>query len=275
MRVSKYGIEFVKRWMWALAVVVPLLGVAVWVGWYSPWLTVKEIRVEVVGEVSESTGQFPRDEVNALAVVPENTPMLQARTDEMAQRVSALPQVQEVSVRREWPHTLVVDIVRRAPVAAVRGPSGFDLIDLEGMVVVEVAQQPDDLPFIAATGAGLPASLVVASEIPAWLREEIEVIEATTRNDVRLLLRDGSLVRWGNAERTDLKVRVLAALLPGGWAVYDVSAPEVPTTSDETTPVDPAVPQAGVPQAGAPQESVPQESALQESPPMVEFEPAP
>jgi cell division protein FtsQ len=237
VRIGTHGNEFVKRWIWAFAIVIPLVAAAAWVGWYSPWLTVQEIRVDVTGEVSESTGQFPREEVNALAVVPEGTPMLKAPTDEIAQRVSALPQVKEVSVHREWPHSLVIDIVRRSPVAAVRGPSGFDLIDLEGMVVVEVSGQPDDLPFIVATGAGLPASLIVAAEIPEWLREQTEVIEATTRNDVRLVLRDGSLVRWGNAERTDVKVRVLASLLPGGWAVYDVSAPEVPTTSDETSPL--------------------------------------
>jgi cell division protein FtsQ len=237
VRIGTDGTERVKRWAWVLAIVIPLVAAAAWVGWYSSWLTVQEIRVSIIGEVSESTGQFPREEVDALAVVPDATPMLRAPTDEIAQRVSALPQVKEVSVRREWPHSLVIDIVRRSPVAAVRGPSGFDLIDLDGMVVVEVARQPDDLPFIVATGAGLPASLVVAAELPEWLREQTEVIEATTRNDVRLVLRDGSLVRWGNAERTDVKVRVLASLLPGGWAVYDVSAPEVPTTSDETSPL--------------------------------------
>lgn len=242
------GVSFMKRWMWATAVLAILVGVAVWVGWSSPWLAVEKLRIEVSGEVSAAAGEFPRSDVDAVVVVPQGTPMLRVSTNDIAERVAALPQVKEVSVYREWPDTLVIDIERRVPVATVRGPSGFDLIDIDGMVVMEVTRQPSDLPFIAATGAGLPAALIVAAEIPPWLRDEIEVIEATTRNNVSFVLRDGSIVRWGGAERADLKVTVLESLLPGGWAVYDVSAPEVPTTSDETpapaqtTPSTPSTP---------------------------------
>lgn len=246
-----------KRWIWAVAVLVPLIAVAVWVGWYSPWLAVERVRIDVSGDASVAAGEFPREDVEAVVSVPQGTPMLRAPMDEIAQRVAALPQVKEVSVHREWPDTLVIDIERRIPVAAVQGPSGFDLIDLEGMVVIEVSQQPSDLPFIAATGAGLPAALTVAAEIPPWLRDEIEVIEATTRNDVLFVMRDGSLVRWGSAERGDLKVTVLASLLPGGWAVYDVSAPEVPTTSD-TRPTSDAT----TPPAPPPMESTDPDAAL-------------
>ncbi len=35
----------------------------------------------------------------------------------------------------------------------------------------------------------------------------------------------------GSAADGDLKATVLAALLPGEWSVYDLSAPQVPTTS--------------------------------------------
>ncbi len=242
-----------RRWIWAVVVLVPLIGVGVWVGWYSPWLAVEKVRIDVSAEVIPGVGEFPRSDIDAVISLPQGTPMLRAPTNDIAQRVAALPQVKEVSVYREWPDTLVIDIERRIPVAAVRGPSGFDLVDLEGMVVVEVSRQPSDLPLIDATGAGLPAALVVAADIPPWLRDEIEVIEANTRNDVLFVMRDGSVVRWGNAERADLKVAVLESLLPGGWAVYDVSAPEVPTTSDElstpegSTPPSPSmlpVPQA-------------------------------
>ena len=51
------------------------------------------------------------------------------------------------------------------------------------------------------------------------------------RDDVVLTLRAGAAVRWGSAERADRKAQVLRSLLPVRAEVYDVSAPDLPTTS--------------------------------------------
>ncbi len=56
-------------------------------------------------------------------------------------------------------------------------------------------------------------------------------MRARTFDDVRLVLRDGSIVQWGNAERSDRKAVVLRSLLTLKAARYDVSAPDLPTTS--------------------------------------------
>jgi cell division protein FtsQ len=40
------------------------------------------------------------------------------------------------------------------------------------------------------------------------------------------------VVRWGDSGRSGLKAAVLRALLPQRARVYDVSAPDLPTTSD-------------------------------------------
>jgi cell division protein FtsQ len=40
-------------------------------------------------------------------------------------------------------------------------------------------------------------------------------------------------VLWGSAEQGELKAQVLAALLQRRAGVYDVSAPELPTTQQE------------------------------------------
>ena len=220
------------RVWWAVAAVAPLAGVVVWLGWFSPWFSVEQVRVEVSGEAPESAGEFPVSEVEAVIEIPPGTPMLRAPTDQITARVAALPQVKSVRVERQWPRTLVIDVQRRTPVAAVPGAGGVDLVDLEGMVVVTVPRAPSDLPFVDASGAGVPAALAVAAQLPGWLRELTEEVRATTRNDVTLALRNGAEVIWGNAERDALKAQVLQALLPGDWSWYDVSAPEVPVTSE-------------------------------------------
>lgn len=199
--------------------------------WFSPWFSVDEVRVVVSGEAPASAGPFPVDDVQAVIDLPEGTPLLRVPTDAIAMRVSALPQVRSVSVVREWPRTLVIDVQRRTPVAAVVGDDGFDLVDVDGMVVSIAPRQPEDLPLVDATGAGLPEAVSVAAQLPASLRMQTQVIQASTRNDVTLQLRDGSSVLWGSAERGDLKAQVLAALLSPEWDRYDVSSPGVPTTS--------------------------------------------
>lgn len=216
---------------WVLALVVPAIIAGAWVAWFSPWLSVDNVDVVVSGDVSPSTGDFPIADVEAVVSVPDGMPLLRVPTDAIAARVSALPQVRSAQVIRQWPRTLVIDIERRTPVAAAVGADGYDLVDLEGMVVTVVAQQPVDLPLVSAMGAGLPAALSVAAQLPGDLREATAIIEATTRNDVTLILRDGSEVVWGDDEQGMLKAEVLRALLAPEWDRYNVSAPTAPTTA--------------------------------------------
>jgi cell division protein FtsQ len=229
---------------WVLALVVPTLIAGAWVVWFSPWLSVENVQIVVNGEAPDSAGAFPVTDVEAVIDLPEGTPLVRVPAEAIVARVSALPQVRSAQVVRQWPRTLVIDIERRTPVAAAVGADGFDLVDLEGMVVTVVPDQPADLPLVAATGAGLPAALAVAAQLPVELRDATEVIEATTRNDVTLILRksgtlpNGGEVVWGDADQGALKAEVLQALVSPEWDRYNVSAPTAPTTarSDNSTP---------------------------------------
>ena len=70
----------------------------------------------------------------------------------------------------------------------------------------------------------------VLETIPQDLRSRVAVVSATTRDDAEIFLDSGIVIRWGSAERPILKARVLAALMKTRARVYDVSAPELPTT---------------------------------------------
>lgn len=231
---------------WCVALLAPLVAAGVWLAWFSPWLSVETIRVEVTGDVPVSAGEFPVADVEAVVDLPEGTPLLRVPTESITARVLALPTVRSVEVIRQWPRTLVIDVQRRIPVAAVAGAGGFDLVDLEGMVVKVVPEQPADLPLVDAGGAGLPAALAVAAQLPVDLRELTRVIEADTRNDVVLQMRAGARVMWGDAGEGPLKAQVLTALLSPEWDRYDVSAPTAPTTArstdDTAVAVDDSVP---------------------------------
>jgi len=111
--------------------------------------------------------------------------------------------------------------------SAAAVPTGVPLARL----VFELDQVlPRKLPKIRAEGAALEAAVAVLQSLPDDIRDRVVTVVATTRDDVDLLLRSGDEVRWGNASQPEMKAEVLRALLKRKADMYDVSAPELPTT---------------------------------------------
>lgn len=221
-----------KRVLWALAVLVPLVVVLAWIGWYSPWFALDTVQVRI-GSSSQAAGPLSTADVEALVQVPEGTPLLRISPSEVEGRIATLPQVSAVTVTRAWPSTLVVDVERRVPVAAMPSTTGgYDIVDASGVVIRTSPTVVEGLPVVSATGPGLEAAIAVARDMPEWLRDKVESVEGSTRNDVTLLLRNGSVVMWGSGEDNAFKAEVLQVLLKVKALRYDVSAPGTPATSD-------------------------------------------
>ena len=220
-----------KRWLIPIAIVVPILAALGWLLFFSPWLAVTQVQV-TVSAAPDVAGPLTADEVSAVAAVETGTPLLRVDTGAIEERVAALPQVESVSVSRSWPDAIVIDVVRRAPVALVATGSGYDVVDASGAVIRSVTVLEDGVPVVRASGDGVGAAVAVARELPEDIRRRVVEIEATTRNDVTLILKNGAEVMWGSAEEGPFKAEVLLVLLKEVDArFYDVSAPGVPATS--------------------------------------------
>jgi cell division protein FtsQ len=72
--------------------------------------------------------------------------------------------------------------------------------------------------------------MAVYTGLPDKWRNRVIRLTATSRDDVALTLRSGAVVRWGSADQSEFKGSVLDALITRRAAIYDVSAPELPTT---------------------------------------------
>ena len=214
-------------------VLVVLVAAIVWVAWYSPWLAVSNVEV-TVSDAPEVAGPLSADEVTATAAIPPGIPMLRVDPAAIEARIAALPLVRSVHVDRAWPTTLRIEVRRRVPVAVTTTGGGYELVDRDGVVLRAVDGPVDGIPSVSAVGEGLPAAIEVAHDLPGWLVAKVEAIKASTRNDVTLILRNGATVLWGSAEEGKLKAEVLRSLLRTDATRYDVSAPGVPTTSDDT-----------------------------------------
>lgn len=221
-----------KRWLIPVVIIVPVVLALGWLLLFSPWLAVTQVQV-TVSSAPDIAGPLSADEVRAVAAVETGTPLLRVDTGAIQESVEALPQVESATVSRAWPDAIVIDVVRRTPVALVASPAGYDVVDASGAVIRSVTSVEDGLPVVRATGGGVEAAVAVARELPEAIRSKVVGIEASTRNNVTLLMRNGSEVMWGSAEEGPFKAEVLAVLLKEVDAkYYDVSAPGVPATSD-------------------------------------------
>jgi cell division protein FtsQ len=205
-------------------VVLVVVAVLVWLLVASPVLAAKH--VTVVGQ-----RELTAEQVADAAAVPLGVPLIRQDLDAIAQRATTLPQVAAASVERHWPSTVTVTVTERRPLLAILQPTGYALVDAQGVAfetrprvpagVLKTDADPGNAPLLADLG-------VVAAALPDGLRLKIDRLKATAGGDVTLVLASGTTVHWGDAAESPLKAQVVAALLRKKPRSIDVSAPHNP-----------------------------------------------
>ena len=205
----------------------------VWLLLVSPVLGVRSVQVDGVATL-------PADQVREAAGIEPGTPLLRVDVDTARARIGRLPQVASVAVTRGWPHTVVVTVVERKPVAVVGVPGRRTLVDADGVLFDTVSGEPPAgvVPLdVAAPGPGDPATmaaLTAVEALPTGLRKKVASVAATEAGELTVTLTDHTLVRWGGPERSERKAAALAALI-GQFAHGDL---EPAATIDVSTPED-------------------------------------
>ena len=176
------------------------------------------------------------DQVCAVAAVVEGTPLARVDLDDVGRRVRAMPSVASVAVSRSWPSTLRIEIIERAPVAAVAVSGGFAIVDATGIVFDSRARKPDravlvKVALLRPEDPTTRAALRVIMALTPALRERLTRLVADSPTQIRLELNGGRIVVWGDADNSDRKAQVAVALLNRPVSTIDVSSPEVVTTS--------------------------------------------
>lgn len=209
----------------------------------SAWLLLRSATFSVQAVRVDGTARLRADDVVGAAAVTPGTPLATLDTDAVARRVAALPPVRRVDVVRRWPGTVEIAIQERRPAAVRREGDGYLIVDESGVAFARAGKRPNGLSVITAPvrarASGGPqeperlafrAGLAVLADLPPALRRHVVEVRAISPDDVTLRLTRGRLVVWGSAERGVRKARVLSALLTRKAKVYDVSAPDTPTT---------------------------------------------
>jgi cell division protein FtsQ len=220
-----------RRWatLRGVALLLALVGLVAGAGWLvfvSSVLAVERVEVQGVRTV-------PAERIGRAAAVPLGVPLARVDVDRVRERVEQVPVVAHAEIARSWPHTISLEIIERAPVAAVRSGGRHRLIDASGVMYRTVAAPPRRLPVLTVGDDPRAAeeAAAVVDQLPRRLARRVSHVQATTMDSIRLQLRDGRSVVWGSAESSALKAEVLSSLVKRRASVYDVSVPGAPTLS--------------------------------------------
>jgi cell division protein FtsQ len=202
-------------------------GLAAWLVYATSLFGVRNVRVIGAELVSPAA-------VRDAAAVPDGLPLARVDISAVVRRIAALPPVEQVTVSRDWPDTLVVEVVERTPVAAVPQGDAFVVVDRAGVVFQTVSRKPADLPLarIATPGRDDPATragMQVLGSLSPELREQLTELVVDGPAQVKLMLRGNRTVIWGDPSLGEKKARVATSLLSRKGDTIDVSAPEVVT----------------------------------------------
>ncbi|HEX6968382.1 MAG TPA: FtsQ-type POTRA domain-containing protein [Micromonosporaceae bacterium] len=215
---------------WAVpAGLLALAAIGAWLVLGTGVFGVREVRV--VGAQLLTPAQ-----VREAAAVPEGSPLARVDLAAVGARIEALAPVDRVTVRRDWPSTLVVEVVERVGVAVVPQERQFAVVDHTGVVFRVVAEPPDGLPTLRVTSPGpddaaTRVGLTVLATLTPQLRERLIEVDVDAPARIRLLLDGGRTVVWGDASQGEAKARVATVLLDRESGVIDVSVPDVITIS--------------------------------------------
>ena len=121
-----------------VAVVVALVGFAIYAFYFSSWLVVKA--VEVSGHELLTEG-----EVLQAAAVELERPLISADVTSIAARVSALKPVADVKVSRSYPDRVVIEITEREALYQLATDTSFEWVDETGTIFHSTPEATEDL----------------------------------------------------------------------------------------------------------------------------------
>lgn len=228
---------------------VAALGASAWVALASPLLAVDEVRV--VG--AEHTTS---EEVVAATGLGSGHNLLLLSTADIEERAESLPWVKTAEVDRMLPGTVRVRIVERVPAMVVALGAARWTIDARGYVLDSGAVSAT-LPVLGGAETGdievgarlttpeIQDALKAFRSMAGPLRKTIVAVVAPSFERISFSLADGTLIRFGAAERLDAKNEVLDALLKRlaeqnrSAAYIDVRVPTSPAVAPRTTVATP------------------------------------
>lgn len=197
--------------------------------YFLPVFSVSEVTVA-------GTETIPTEVVTERAAVVPGTPLLQVDTHAVARRVAGIPRVDQVTVTRDYPSGLRIELIERTALVVVDVDGTSHLVDAQG-IDFGPGEPPPGTPLLTVgeeAGADLPSVVrdlaTVFAEVRETAGQEIESVEVDTPASIVLTLADGRVVEWGAAGRDHEKAVALQMVLEQPGQTWNVSNPALPAS---------------------------------------------
>jgi cell division protein FtsQ len=198
---------------------------------FSPVLAVKEIYVS-------GTERIDQEQIAKALQSHIGTPLPLISEEEVAQSLKGFALIETFSATAVPPNGLQVRISERQAICIVSTGGEKWLYDPAG-IRISKASASDELPEIVITENPLNSlkfrnAIDVLMALPEDLLDDVEFIEAKTKDDVQMSLRSSRDQRivWGDSSDSVLKSKVLQALMKNHrravGVTFDVSSPNAP-----------------------------------------------
>jgi cell division protein FtsQ len=212
----------------AFGLLLALIGAAV----FSPILSVQKIIIR--GNDLVSTKALKKTLEGEIG-----KPLPQVSQTHIAGLLKKYTLIESFSAISAPPHTLIIRVVERTPIAIVYKSGAFYYFDPAG-VQIGKATATDKLPVLDIKGVPAKsetyaAAIDVLLALPAKMLSRIALVTAKSTDNVTFRLRGyaGQKVVWGDKSNAALKSKVLSALIANQGSndrvTYDVSSPAAPT----------------------------------------------
>ena len=207
---------------WLIWLLLVLIVSAWWSLYQSKWFIAQGVTVS-------GNARLSAEQISAVAAVPIGNSLMSINTEAMTAQIMALPEIKVATVERGWPHTILIKVTERIPIAVAATASGFNLIDSQGHNAGVVAAAPAGLLVISAEpdSQAMSGAISALAAIPAqW---ELIGLAAATQDSIVATLASGAVITFGSGDRATDKVEVAQALMEKGYTVINVSAPDAAT----------------------------------------------
>jgi cell division protein FtsQ len=197
---------------------------AIYAVYFSSWLTVN--KVSVIGNTISSTY-----EIESAVNIPIGTQLARVNGDEVNASLAGISSIDHVEVRRAWPNEIVLAVTERIAIATIQKAGHWEFVDANGVAYGKTFSQPRELMVFNVNNKASRIEVAnVYSQMPGWIKNQVETIGATSRDNVQVDLGKSRKAIIGDSSRLERKFAVLKVLLTRKARIYDVSAPDVPVT---------------------------------------------
>ena len=210
---------------WILWTLFVLVGALYWCVYFSQFFVATDVKVQ-------GNKRVATEQISAVAAVALNQPLIKLPSDDIKNVISGIAEVKSVSVERGWPHTVLITVTERQPIAVANDGTQMVLVDDAGVAASgAIPEVPKGM--LVVSGAPSTTAMQAAVTVIAGLPKDWKVagVDAPTQDSVTVHLDGGVNVTFGSGVDIDQKVKVAAALMANKYTAINVSSPDAPTVT--------------------------------------------